>query len=498
MSTQASRDRAVKVVAIQNYGPSGSMLLHSLLDGHPQVLTLPGLYPIGFHSAWRTFAGGVSGALEADDVIAFLMNWIRPLYEIEHLETDWGLKELGERRDEHCCVRSEDLLLHLVGALDAMGLREILASPNEPSAIARQARKVALLAVFRAYARCLALDTDRRDTLVYPAHSSEIQDLRDLAEDFPDMHVLHTVRDPVDGLFSTVKHNLAWQNRFSSASLVDPFMCAVVQMTMDRTPLVERTEPFHALTPFAPAVASRSRAVRLEDLHRAPEATLRTVADWAGLTWNPVLLQSTFAGRKWWNRPGLHRVSGFRPGMGRAEGITAFDQFRIAAATAPIRRRFGYERAHQRARISRVLALFGLAVPFAVERTTSNPLRNYALFIARGPFSLMSRFKQRRDALLASLIEERMAQVERSRSGDATLSEVSLAWVRDVITNSPQRGAKHGCPSQFEWWAAGVYGRAYVYCSNRYALLTGWLGLRRQTDWVELLTSSPQRESACP
>jgi hypothetical protein len=33
----------VRVLAIQNYGPSGSMLLHSLLDGHAQTLTLPGL-----------------------------------------------------------------------------------------------------------------------------------------------------------------------------------------------------------------------------------------------------------------------------------------------------------------------------------------------------------------------------------------------------------------------------------------------------------------------
>ena len=33
----------LKIIAIQNYGSSGTLLLHSLLDQHPNIIQLPGL-----------------------------------------------------------------------------------------------------------------------------------------------------------------------------------------------------------------------------------------------------------------------------------------------------------------------------------------------------------------------------------------------------------------------------------------------------------------------
>src|SRR5689334_18864875 len=103
----------MKVVAIQNYGPSGSTLLHSLFDGHPEVLTLPGLYPLGIYSDWQAFVER-SDALTAQSIVGFLLNWIRPLYEVDALDADWGIRELGEHLDEHCCVRFEALKCHLI------------------------------------------------------------------------------------------------------------------------------------------------------------------------------------------------------------------------------------------------------------------------------------------------------------------------------------------------------------------------------------------------
>lgn len=485
----ALQARTWKVVGIQNYGPSGTMLLHSLLDSHPQVLTLPGLYPIGIYSGWRTFVTGLSRGPTVDDVLAFLLNWVRPLYDEQHLELSWGLGELGEDRDANCCVSPEDFRRHLTAALHEMQLGEILAAPAEPSATARQARKIAVLAVYVAYARSLGLEIEERDTVVFPAHSSEIQDLRDLLEDFPELFVIHMIRDPVDGLFSTVNHSRIWLDRFLSTSLVDPFLAAIVQMTTDRTPLVPRVEPFHSMTPFAPAVASRCHAIRLEDLHQAPERTMTTIARWVGLTWNDALLQSTFAGKKWWNRPGLRRVSGFRTGMSRVEDVTPWDRERIAAVTSPVRRKYNYDTTVRAGHLRHALTLAGLMAPFAVERTTYNLLRHYALFVTRAPLRTFPRYRRRRESLLSALFEARTAMLARPDHDTQAATGTSLDWVREVVAGLSKAGTSHRCPGRIEWWCAVLYGRTYTYWANRYALLNGLFALRRRSDWVEPLMS---------
>lgn len=41
------------IIAIQNNGSSGSTLLHSLLDNHPRILSLPMLWGNEFYSVWN-------------------------------------------------------------------------------------------------------------------------------------------------------------------------------------------------------------------------------------------------------------------------------------------------------------------------------------------------------------------------------------------------------------------------------------------------------------
>lgn len=94
----------LRVLGIQNYGPSGSTLVHSLLDGHPEVLSLPGLYPIGFYTRWRTLFGGARRRPTRSLVVECLMTWLQPLCDRSQLEAAWGLTELGDGRDADCCV----------------------------------------------------------------------------------------------------------------------------------------------------------------------------------------------------------------------------------------------------------------------------------------------------------------------------------------------------------------------------------------------------------
>ena len=41
-----------RIIAIQNHGPSGSTLMHSLLDDHPNIMSLPWLYGLPLYYIW--------------------------------------------------------------------------------------------------------------------------------------------------------------------------------------------------------------------------------------------------------------------------------------------------------------------------------------------------------------------------------------------------------------------------------------------------------------
>ena len=44
--------RISKVLAIQNFGSSGSKFVHSLFDNHPEILAIPSLYMSSFYTFW--------------------------------------------------------------------------------------------------------------------------------------------------------------------------------------------------------------------------------------------------------------------------------------------------------------------------------------------------------------------------------------------------------------------------------------------------------------
>jgi len=75
------------------------------------------------------------------------------------------------------------------------------------------------------------------------------------------------------------------------------------------------------------------RGVRLEDLHRQPQATLEKVRAWLGIEWHDALLHSTFDGQPWHYRTtGRQTVKGFQQTTitRKHTGVfTPFDRIRL-------------------------------------------------------------------------------------------------------------------------------------------------------------------------
>ena len=100
-----------KIIGLMSYGRSGTGLLHSLIDGHPEVSTLPSIYFSEYfdHSTWeKIIAGGWSEManrfiavyevlFDASSTVPIESKSKKLLHNIGQKE---GMANVGDQRDE--------------------------------------------------------------------------------------------------------------------------------------------------------------------------------------------------------------------------------------------------------------------------------------------------------------------------------------------------------------------------------------------------------------
>lgn len=334
-------------IGIQNYGPSGTLLLQSLLDGHPQILTTPALYSRHLYTFWETW-----GHLDAQPLIETFMTSYRHWFSPDGAEKAWGLHQLGPQMKDAVWVPA-----------DAFG--RAMRQRMQPASTG--SRRAFLTAVYHAYASALGRQVRAPAYLVYPMHSLPVRHADYLVEDFPNAKFLYMVREPLQNMGSLMKHIMV--NRLP----VHPFESAVSQLLNDymRHGGWREARFVKGDRPYRDDYADRSRAIRLEDLHADPSHTLREVCFWLGIEWHDGLLESTFDGKRWWNRPESPRVSGFgthSTGRKYTELFSAFDRRRLHALAHPKATAWRYdEGVGDGSFMFRLATLALLAAPFKAE-----------------------------------------------------------------------------------------------------------------------------------
>jgi hypothetical protein len=258
-----------RVAAICRWGSSGSLLLASYLDGHDDVITLPGnlsgaIYPffdyyqslslhdkllaypfvsIDGYDHSQYFFQGEHGVAAADYYAA-----VKALFEVHGNRP----REFLESR------RAFFQFLHIVYNV-ALGRRPVSPHP------------------LIVYAQALAND-----------HLA-----RYLVEDFPQARFIHTVRDPISNCGRLFEHDLKPHGSLAAVYVI--------------ARLVIWDKPHSGM-------ASRTRAIRFEDLHLHLEETMAAVAAWLGIPYQPSLLESTINGHEFVWRPRTGTAwSGVRP-----------------------------------------------------------------------------------------------------------------------------------------------------------------------------------------
>jgi hypothetical protein len=333
----------VGIIAVQNYGSSGSIFLHSLLDSHPQALVLPGSYGIQYYVSWgihmrRSTPSGIDAAF----MRAWILEFFKGLYDPPSSHF-MGLAELGDDMKENASVDRAAFEKAFDAWVDRLIAERRLPGKSKITAQTVDTyRTVCLIAVHLAYAELLGQDLSKKRWIVYPAHSAPMDDIGPLSQDFADVRFVHMVREPIHNLDSMQR--LLMDLARDSQPHLDVFSCVLHQMFYDRAPQAPVCGvPLYSIYPFPVPQGERSIAIRLEDLHTKSRETLEGLCRWLKLDWDDCLMQSTFAGKKWWSRPGMRRLNGFsRNIIGREPQFGRFDRWRLARIGSPILRQYEY------------------------------------------------------------------------------------------------------------------------------------------------------------
>lgn len=337
----------ISVVAVQNYGSSGTLFLHSLFDNHPNVLMTPALYSRSFFTFWESYSKTYS---EPEELINAFCNYHKYWFTKDGAPESHGLNQLGPGMNQSIYVskkRFNSSLKNLLGKI-------------YPS------RKKFFIATYLAYAFASGKKIHKPKIIFFPIHSLPKKHAQYILSDFPKARFLYMVRTPISSINSGIKHIL-----FNKLA-VNTLECTISQMLCDYMQLWGEGEKryVYGFKPFFDRCTKSSKAIRLEDLHQKNKDTLKSICKWLNLPWDNHLLESTFDGKKWWNRPESPRISGTGTQIidRKISYLNSLDQFRLLCLAYPKYKHWDYKISDMyRNNILRLFVFFILILPFKTE-----------------------------------------------------------------------------------------------------------------------------------
>ncbi len=295
------------IVALLHWGRSGSGFFHSLVDGHPQVSTLPGHYLASFFSQdmWSIISSS-----RIDEMIGRFVDHFEVLFDaaaksppgfgpVTHIGINEGYTTMGESKDQ---------TLHLDRKAFAQNLNALLAGRN------RIDRGTFFRSVHKAYEQTLGRSAHQTN-IFYHIHSPDNYGLLNYLMHFPQSKILMTVREPIQNLESWVSS--AIDEAQSYKRIIDRIVGFLI--AFDKS--VFRDHP--------------SRGIRLEDLKFETVKTMDALCQWLEIKNDPALEHPTFQGLKWWGDPSTKR-------FGRTQPVIGFAKDEFDSDTDPIMRKVGY------------------------------------------------------------------------------------------------------------------------------------------------------------
>ena len=313
------------MIALLHYGRSGTGLIHSLIDGHPEILTLPSIYLRGY------FKKGVWEQISAEgwrrlpklfaDEFAVLFDATSPKPTPGRLGEDsilLGQKEgmtcVGENRAEALSVERNTFCVEahrLIYCFEKIDLG------------------IFLEIIHAAFEKAMGTK-DEKQTIFYHIHNPADFTKLNFLRYKPNARLLMMVREPIQNFES-------WARSSFQVNDYDRLVHKIIAL------LVGFDQPEFRIYD--------SVGVRLEDLKERPDATMRSLSSWLGVKEHPCLYEMTAQGKKWWGDP-------TSPDYDKTEAMSPFgkestkrpigtilsknDQFVLQTLFYPFSVRFGY------------------------------------------------------------------------------------------------------------------------------------------------------------
>ena len=317
-----------------HFGRSGTGLLHSLVDNHPEISTLPSIYLSGYFNkgVWdRLSIDGWKGLpRHVADEFAVLFDARNPKPVPSRFGEDHskigekeGMTTLGENRNEYLTVDTEGFCNAATNIMEGM----------------ESVDPISFLLVTHAAFEEVTKGNEEQATNKHlcfyhihnPNHYAQANFLRYATE----AQILMIVREPVENCQSWIRVSIEENN-------YDNCVFRILTMLFDIDQVFFRT--------------TESVGVRLEDLKSRPKDTLNALCTWLGIQASPTLYKMTAQGKKWWGDPSS-------PDYANDKAMSAFgdittkpptsiilsdsDQFILRTLFNPFSVRFGYQKSNK-------------------------------------------------------------------------------------------------------------------------------------------------------
>lgn len=292
-----------EVVAIFSWGRSGSRLIQSLLDSHPEVLIANGPFGmglVGFHSfIWPQIAQ--QGFTEAEKLVDYFCH----ITHADHLEDPEVVMFTKE-------FFPSNFKTHLIKLLENL--------TRQGHAITR---RWFFLALHYAYALTMGQDIGSKRLIIYQLHHPEnYLAIQNALTDFPQMKAIGTLRHPLRNFNSMLANQ---RKRAQQGLKMGKKHPAIPDYNFeDLIPEGIYSDFYqHMLigwTETEKLFQDKFYPLRLEDIHFTPESTLRQISQWLDIDWNEQLLESTLDGKPFTSESGVHQ---------KQEGVSGFDPERV-------------------------------------------------------------------------------------------------------------------------------------------------------------------------
>jgi hypothetical protein len=247
-------------VSILTTGRTGSDLLNSLLDSHPQVLTLTThflVYSEFFNNSICFNAKNPRASDIADEFIGKYIYKLSTIYDIQE-----GMDRLGIEYNESLTISSHDFKSHFLEFLSQRPLTT----------------KNILIAIYGSYNLCLGRDIAASKILVLHPHLRH--ELRLLCNDFPNTSAIFTVRDPRANFVSLIINFRNYYRQNDNQQHV----YGALETILDDANIARELKLKHI-------------AMRIEDMLN-PDS-MQSLAQWIGIDFSDSLLESTWGGLEW-------------------------------------------------------------------------------------------------------------------------------------------------------------------------------------------------------